>query len=182
MTNNTQLSHEDHQRSSKTFPFSIIANDLSSPLNVGSLFRLSDALGINKLYLCGDTPLPPNSKINKTSRSAEKYVTYEYQESAIDLVDRLKQSGSLIIALELTTSSIDLSSAEFTAAIKNRVAEAGPVCLILGSEKTGISESLLSLSDISVHIKMFGHNSSMNVISAASIAGYEIIQKMETLR
>ncbi|MBE9568116.1 MAG: TrmH family RNA methyltransferase, partial [Proteobacteria bacterium] len=54
-------------------------------------------------------------------------------------------------------------------------------CLILGSENTGVNESLLSLSDITVHIKMFGHNSSMNVISAASIASYQIIREMAKL-
>jgi len=171
---NIQLTHSEHQAVDTKFPLTVVANDLNSPLNVGSLFRLSDALGIEKLYLCGDTPTPPNAKIKKTSRSTEKQVDYEYLPDAENIVSELKAAGSLIISLEITTASISISSDVFHTALKNRQ----PVCLILGSEKTGVSEALLSLSDITVHIPMYGNNSSMNVISAASIACFEIIRNM----
>lgn len=148
---------------------------MNSPVNVGSLFRLCDALAIEKLYLCGSTPQPPNSKINKTSRSAEKHVAYEFHNDAAALVLELKAAATLIVALELTTSSIDLRSTEFAAAINNRKS----ICLILGSENTGVNKTLLSLADITVHIKMLGHNSSMNVITAAGITAYEIIGQLD---
>jgi tRNA G18 (ribose-2'-O)-methylase SpoU len=172
MLDNTQLTHADHKPSSKKFPLSIIANDIINPVNVGSLFRLCDALGIEKIYLCGDTPAPPNTKINKTSRSTEKYVDYESGLNAEILVAQLKASGSFIISLEITSSSLAISSDEFAKKISNKT----PVCLILGAENAGVSESLLSLSDITMHIPMHGNNSSMNVISAASIASFEIIR------
>lgn len=174
MQKNIQLTHSEHQASKNRFPLSVIANDMNSPLNVGGLFRLCDALGINKLYLCGDTPVPPSAKINKTSRSTEKYIDYEYQPDAEPIVSKLKQAGSLIISLEITTSSVSINSEEFTAVLNRRQ----PACLILGSENKGVSELLLSLSDITVQIPMYGNNSSMNVISAASIACYEIIRNL----
>ena len=174
MPDNIQLTHADHKPSGKKFPLSIIANDISSTANVGSLFRLCDALGIEKLYLCGDTPSPPDTKINKTSRSTEKYVTYESGLSAEILLSKLKASGSFIISLEITSTSLAISSDEFAKSIHRK----SPVCLILGSENAGVSESLLSLSDIAVHIPMHGNNSSMNVISAASIACFEISRDM----
>jgi len=173
MQNNVQLTHKEYERANIRFPLSIIANDITDPLNVGSLFRLSDALGIEKLYLCGDTSVPPNAKINKTSRSTEKYVEYESHADAEILVTKLKESGSFIISLEITSSSLEISSNEFEKAINSK-----PTCLILGSENSGISENLLSLSDIAVHIPMYGNNSSMNVISAASIACFEILRNM----
>ena len=169
-----QLTHRDHQQSNSKFPLSLIANDINSPLNVGSLFRLCDALGVEKLYLCGDTPVPPNSKINKTSRSSEKYVAYESHVSAETLVTSLKQSGSTIVSLEISSSSVDIGSPEFSALIKPNK----PICLILGSENTGVSEALLSLSDVTTHISMMGSNSSMNVVSAASIACFEITKNL----
>ena len=137
MKKNIQLTHEAHHGLRTKFPLSIIANDMTDPLNVGSLFRLSDALGIEKLYLCGDTPAPPNAKIKKTSRSTEKHTDFESHTDAEKLLR-----------------------------------------LVLGSENTGVSESLLSLSDITTHIPMYGNNSSMNVVSAASIACYEIIRNL----
>ena len=175
MQKNTQLTHSEHKQSDKKFPLSIIANDITSPLNVGSLFRLCDAFGIKKLYLCGETPKPPNSKINKTSRATEKFVEYEYHADAETLVTELKNTGTLIVSLEITSMSIAIGSDKF----KQAVNSPSPVCLILGSENTGISETLLSLSDITVHIPMYGNNSSMNVISAASIACYELTREGE---
>ncbi len=176
MQDNVQLTHEEHQQSGFRFPLSIIANDINDPLNVGGLFRLSDALGIEMLYLCGGTPTPPNAKIKKTSRSTEKNVAYVYQSDAAALVTELKASGILIVALEITSSSIAITSDAFEKALDHGV----PVCLIPGSENTGVSESLLSLADLSVHIPMYGNNSSMNIVSATSIACFEITRVMRS--
>ncbi len=175
---NTQLSHSDHKASNIEHPLNIIANDINSPQNVGSLFRLCDALAIEKLYLCGDTPAPPHNKINKTSRSTEKYVAFEQHENAIELLTTLKQSDAYIISLEITSSSIAIDSIEFSEKIKKVISNKTPVYLILGSENSGISEELLSLSNLTTHISMLGNNSSMNVISAASIACFEITRGM----
>jgi len=174
MQDNIQLTHAEHTRSNKKFPLSLIADDINDPLNVGGLFRLCDALGVEKLYLCGNTPSPANAKINKTSRSTEKYVEFEHHTDAEALVTALKESGVFIVSLEITSSSVAISSAEFVKTIQ----EKKPICLILGSENAGVSENLLSLSDISVHIPMFGNNSSMNLVSAASIACFEITRIM----
>jgi len=89
-------------------------------------------------------------------------------------VTTLKQSGVIIIALEISSSSVDINSDEFRAVLSKQK----PVCLILGSENTGVSETLLSLSDITAHIPMMGNNSSMNVVSAASIACFEITRNL----
>ena len=175
MQDNRQLSHEEHQQTGIRFPLSLIANDINDPLNVGGLFRLGDALGIDTLYLCGDTPTPPNARIKKTSRSTEKDVTFEYQTDAGTLATMLKASGALIVSLEITSSSISIGSDEFTKSISNR----RPICLILGSENTGISETLLSLSDLTVHIPMHGANSSMNIVTATSIACFEITRVLQ---
>jgi tRNA G18 (ribose-2'-O)-methylase SpoU len=171
---NTQLKHSHHSPANRRFPLIIVANDLNSPLNVGSLFRLCDAFFIEKLYLCGTTPTPPNAKIKKTSRSTEKYVAYECHHDAEVLVSRLKNNDTLIVSLEITSTSLDIRSQQFSDLVK-----AGrPVCVILGSENIGIKPGLLALSDVTIHIPMYGNNSSMNVISAASIACFEIIRNM----
>jgi len=175
MQKNIQLTHEEHRRSNVKSPLSIIANDINDPLNVGGLFRLSDALGIDTLYLCGDTPTPPNARIKKTSRSTEKDVTFEYQADAETLASMLKASGALIVSLEITSSSISINSEAFTRAIKN----SRSVCLVLGSENTGVCEALLSLSDLSVHIPMLGANSSMNIVTATAIACFEITRILQ---
>ncbi len=87
----------------------------------------------------------------------------------------LKASGALIVSLEITSSSISINSEAFTRAIKN----SRPVCLVLGSENTGVCEALLSLSDLSVHIPMLGANSSMNIVTATAIACFEITRILQ---
>jgi len=172
MSENIQLTHDEHVNPNIKYPLSLLVDDMNDPLNVGSLFRLSDALGISRIHLCGDTPAPPNPKINKTARSTEKYITFETHHDAVAEIKRQKDKGSCIIALELTSSSIDITSDS----VKDFILQNSerPFCLVLGTENEGISKALLELAELTVHIRMCGNNSSMNVVSAASIACYEI--------
>ena len=178
MPDNIQLTHDDHVKPNLRFPLSLLLESMNHPLNVGSLFRLSDALGIDKLYLCGDTPSPPNPKINKTARSTEKHVAFECHEDATELVSQLKQQNVFIIALEITSSSVDISSPEIADIIRQNHADGKHFCLLLGTENNGVSKELLKLADLSIHIMMCGNNSSMNVVSAASIACFEICRHL----
>ena len=178
MPDNIQLTHNEHVNPGISYPLSLLVDNMKDPLNVGSLFRLSDALGISRIHLCGDTPAPPNPKINKTARSTEKYVTFGTHPDAITEVKRQKDQGIRIIALELTSSSIDITSDEVKGFILKNSER--PLCLLLGSENTGISEGLLKHADLTVHIEMCGRNSSMNVVSAASIACFEICRYLSS--
>ena len=168
---NRQLEHADHLENKNTKKkgnrqISLLAHNITVPMNVGSLFRISDALGVEKIYVSGDTPTPPNNKIRKTSRSTEKYMPYETVENLVELINRLKEENHTIIALEITSDSIPLQELQLEKTQK--------VCLILGSENTGVSEDLLKLSDITTHIPMLGKNSSMNVATACGIAVYAL--------
>ena len=165
---NAQLAHRQFKRQAHKFPVCILANDLEVPMNVGSLFRIADALGVESIYLCGTSPAPPNSKIKKTSRSTEKHVSHAYRENALDVVHELKARGYLIVSLELTSASIDIR--------RFSLRQDQKVCLVVGSENEGVSQALLDASDCTVHIPMFGNNSSMNVAVACSIALFEIIK------
>lgn len=164
-----QLNHNHHKVQSKKHPVCLLANDINDSRNVGSIFRIADAFGIDKIYLTGTSPVPPNSKINKTSRSTEKYIPYSYSESALKLVRQLKSSGYKIVSLEITSSSIDIR--DFSITDKEKI------CLILGSENVGVSQELLDVSDCAIHIPMLGQNSSMNLATACAIAIFEIIKK-----
>jgi tRNA G18 (ribose-2'-O)-methylase SpoU len=168
---NIQLDHSAHKTASKKYPLCFLANDIDIPMNVGSFFRIADALGVEKIYLTGKSVTPPNLKIKKTSRSTEKYVPYEYQKNALEVVRALKESGYKIVSLEISSASINIE--DFT------VSGGEKICLILGSENSGICQRLLDASDVTIHIPMLGNNSSMNVANACSIATYEIIRKIK---
>ncbi|MDQ7073238.1 MAG: TrmH family RNA methyltransferase [Gammaproteobacteria bacterium] len=101
---NKQLSHSHHQPQGTKYPLCLLLNDFESPANVGSIFRLADAFGVEKIYLTGSTSVPPNRKMMRTSRATEKFVPYTYSESGLEIVQiteipRLQnyQSGNYLV-------------------------------------------------------------------------------------
>lgn len=157
-----QLAHNEVEHASLSLPVSLWLHDVTDPLNVGSLFRLADALGVECLYLSGDTPAPPDRKIRKTSRSTEACVLYEVHASVDAVLNRLRHQQRRLLALEITDRSVPVASYPW--------GESGPVCLLLGHEQDGVSAELLSHCEAAVHLPMRGRNSSMNVAMAAAIA------------
>jgi tRNA G18 (ribose-2'-O)-methylase SpoU len=169
---NIQLDHSGHHGGGAPLPLRLLAHDVGIASNVGALFRLADALGVEHLHLSGATPLPPDPKIRKTSRAAEKFVAYSPSHDPLAVVAELKAAGWRIVSLELTTRSIDIAALP--------VAPGDRVCLVLGAEADGVSQALLDASDATVHIPMRGHNSSMNVATACAIAVYELARRLES--
>lgn len=161
-----QLTHNQVAFSKKIFPVTLVCDNITYQPNIGSLFRLCDAFGINKIIFIGkDLALTPR-KINRTSRGTHLTVSYEVIETAEEAIAYLKNNDFEIISLEITKSSIPVKQLS--------IKGSKPIALVLGSEVSGVSESFLNLSDTVTHIEMFGSNSSMNVVQAAAIALYEI--------
>lgn len=144
--------------------FVIICDDIRSLYNVGSVFRTSDAVGVDRIYLCGITGRPGRSKsdekLAKVALGAEKTVPWEYRKQAWRLVDELKAEGFEIVSLELTEKSINYT--EFKPYF--------PLALIIGNEVEGVKKSLLARSDEHIQIPMRGQKESLNVSVAFGIA------------
>lgn len=171
---NRKLNFKDHQNSNIKFPVSVLTDNISLKENIGSLFRLCDALAIEHLYLCQSSTLSADNKLNKVSRSTVKNVPYSITDAPLKTIEQLKKDGYTIISLELTTQSIKIQEFDFAIAEK--------ICLILGSESKGVSDELLEASDYCIHIPMLGMNSSMNVVCAASIAVFEITRELSQVK
>ena len=168
MKHNIQLKHSDIKQQSQKFPLCVVANNIEIAGNVGSLFRIADAFGVEKLFLTGSTAVPPKYKIRKAARSADERIPYEVASSALEVVTGLKSQGYKIISLEITSNSQDIRQLNLT--------KAESICLIIGAENAGIDQALLDLSDLTVHIPMYGKNSSMNVATSCAIALYELVR------
>jgi tRNA G18 (ribose-2'-O)-methylase SpoU len=164
-----QLKHQDSPFERKTFPITLVCDNIYFQQNIGSLFRICEAFGVEKIIFLGkNIPLNPR-KINKTSRSTHLHVPYCIMAEIKDLIDYLLNSNFEIIALEITNTSKPLKEVSIPTSKK--------IALIVGSEVNGICNEILSISNQTVHINMFGENSSMNVVQATSIALYELINK-----
>ncbi len=167
---NLQLDHSGHRPNAAPLALRLLAHDVDIALNVGALFRIADALGVEHVHLSGSSPVPPDPKIRKAARSAERHVAHSYTAEPLEVVAALHGLGWRIVSLELTTRSVALRDLA--------VAAGDRICLVVGAERAGVCQALLDVSDATVHIPMRGHNSSMNVANACAIATYEIARQL----
>lgn len=149
----------------KKLPVYALLDNIRSTYNVGSIFRTSDGAMVERLILTGYTPHPPKKEILKTALGSTESVSWEYEKSAIEAVYKLKAKGIKIAALELTEHTRQyhkVSIGEF------------PLCLIVGNEITGVSQSLLDLCDFTLEIPQYGIKQSLNVSVAYGISIFEL--------
>ncbi len=146
-------------------PVCVLLDSIRSLYNVGSIFRTSDAVRIEKLVLTGFTPTPPRKEIDKTALGATQSVPWEYLRDPLEALKLMKQSGRRLCALELTDKSLpydSLKPSQF------------PLCLVVGNEITGVSAPALSLCDMSIELPMAGIKHSLNVAVAYGVAIFEL--------
>lgn len=133
------------------------------------MFRIADAFGVQELIFCGDD-IPLGKRMKRTSRSTEKFVSYRLATDIESVIQNLKKDNYKLIALELTENSIPIKQLSIE---KNSA-----IALVIGNENFGVSENVLKTIDQSIHIPMYGENSSMNVVQATSIALYKITNQL----
>lgn len=145
----------------------LIANDIRSAENVGSLFRTCDSLGVAKLWLTGYTPTPEHPRVKKTALGAERAVEWEQSTDVLAAINKLRHDGFHIVALERDPRASDLL--EYQPRDKT--------ALLLGNEVTGVPPSLLSECNDIVQITHHGIKESLNVSVAAGIASYWMLNR-----
>jgi len=158
----------ENLKSIKRNPIYLILDNVIDTYNIGSLFRLADAIAAEKLFICGDTEYPPSSRIHKAAVGTEAWVPWEKRDNAIEVEKELKQKGVQIIAVEQSPRSISISN------FKPRF----PVAIVIGNETTGISKEVLDIADTIVELPMYGVNKSFNVWGSAAVVAYKILEKI----
>jgi 23S rRNA (guanosine2251-2'-O)-methyltransferase len=150
--------------------FFVIAHNIRSLYNVGSIFRTADAFGVSKIFLTGYTGTPKKpehaAKISKVALGAETWIAWEKSPTAFALIRSLKKQYPKIsiIGLENNVKAKPL----------NKFKPKFPLALILGEERQGIQKPLIKLCDQIVEIPMLGKKESLNVSVAFGIAAYHL--------
>jgi len=156
----------------------LIAHNLRSTHNIGSLLRTAEGLGVEKVYITGYSPYPRmtddsrlphianklHDAIKKTALGAEEQVAWEHVEDIEEVLKRLRHDDYQLCALEQTDTAVDITTFNPT----ERCA------LLLGSEVTGIDHDLLAQIPSHLVIPMFGQKESFNVVQAAAMALYHL--------
>lgn len=148
----------------------IILDDVLDTYNVGSIFRLADAVAAKKVYLCGRTETPPNSRIKKASINTWQWIDWEHKQAASEAIKELKEKvpDIQIVAVEQDSKSVDFASFDYKL----------PIALVVGNETDGCSKETLELCDSIVELPMFGINTSLNVMVTLGIVLYKVVEKV----
>ncbi|MBL0128721.1 MAG: RNA methyltransferase [Flavobacteriales bacterium] len=139
----------------------VVLDDVRSRHNVGSIFRSADCFGVERIELCGFTPLPPHREIEKTALGATRSVPWVHVEAAADAVRALQAAGYKVFAVEQTLGAIPL----------NELGPVGedPIALVFGNELNGVSEAVVVACDQCVVIPQHGSKHSLNVSVCAGV-------------
>lgn len=149
----------------------IVLDNVLDTYNIGSIFRLADAVAAKKIYLCGGTETPPNHRIKKASINTTEIVDWEYAENALKAIRKLKKGvkNIKILSIEQSSKSIRYDKFEYKM----------PICLVVGHESNGVSKEVLEISGAIVEIPMFGVNISLNVVVSLGVVLYEVLEKSQ---
>ncbi|MEX1995174.1 MAG: TrmH family RNA methyltransferase [Candidatus Saccharimonadales bacterium] len=156
----------------------LIAHNIRSCYNVGSILRSADGLGVAHVYLAGYTPYPTthddsrlphiaakiDRQIHKTALGAQATVAWSHEINTLKLIKRLKDQGTTVAALEQTPQALDL--ADFRTA--------GDIALVVGNEIDGLEPDILGATFPHLQIAMEGRKESLNVSVAAAIGLYQL--------
>lgn len=150
-----------------------VLDNLRSIYNVGSIFRTANAVGIDKIILCGTTPTPLDKKglkrkdFAKVALGAEDTIAWEYKGETVETLKNLRQEDYYIIAFEQDGRAVDYK--EVT--IKKRE----NIAFVIGHEVDGITQDVLEECDVIAEIPMLGTKESLNVTIAFGVAAYRIL-------
>lgn len=175
----TTIPNPEIQKSIVKNPITIILDNVLDTYNIGSIFRLADAVAAQKVILCGETLTPPNSRIKKASINTWGWVEWSYAPSAIEAIAQVKSSreaGSSsagqkskvkIVAVEQDTRSLPFTKVHYEF----------PIAIVVGNETHGVSKEVLDMADMIVELPMWGINKSLNVMVSLGIVLYDMMKQ-----
>jgi tRNA G18 (ribose-2'-O)-methylase SpoU len=151
-------------------PVVVVLDNVRSMHNVGSIFRTADGFTLEKVILCGITAQPPHREIEKTALGATESVDWEHVESTLTAVDKLREQGYQIIAIEQAQNSTMLNT--FMPKTNEKYA------LIFGNEVNGVSDEVMQKIDNCIEIPQFGTKHSFNIVISAGIVFWDFFAKL----
>jgi len=153
----------------KEAPLFLLLDGVSDVRNFGAIIRTAECTGVDGIIIPKTGTAPVTADTIKTSAGAVFKVPIAKVIHIKDALFYLKSSGVTVVsASEKTVNSI------FEVPLK------GPCAIIMGSEDTGISPSILKMSDYVAKIPLLGSIGSLNVSVACGIFLYDALRQRQT--
>jgi tRNA G18 (ribose-2'-O)-methylase SpoU len=147
----------------------IILDNVWDTYNIGAIFRLADAVAAKKIYICGESETPPNSRIQKASVGTWQWTPWEKRNNAFDAIMDIRKE---IPEIQIISVELDKKSFPYTEYLYPL-----PIAIVVGHETEGVSQEALEASDTIVELPQLGINTSLNVMVSLGIVLYEALEK-----
>ena len=145
----------------------IVCQSVAYPVNVGSIFRIADALDVVEVVLTGVTPSPPHPTISRVGRDKDRRVPWRYVDRPEVAIEELKAKGFWIAALEVTTDCQPYYAVDYPPRMT----------LVVGNEDHGVTRACLALCDAAIYVPMYGKGRSLNVHVSVAVVGYHLLHR-----
>lgn len=139
----------------------VCLEQVHKPHNVSAIIRTADAVGVHQVHAVW--PTTRMRTLVSSAAGSNSWVNVQTHRTIGDAVTHLKGQGMQILATNLSARAIDFREVDYTR----------PTCVLLGQEKTGITEEALALADQDIIIPMIGMVQSLNVSVASALILYE---------
>ena len=140
-------------------PIVLILDGVDGNYNKGAIFRLCDALMVEKVHFCGAEVEPWHHRFKKSARGTYKWVPYEDGEDVARVIASYRTLGYQIVVAEQCSGSVPVWDVCFEK----------PVCIILGGELSGVSPQVVVMADVVVELPTMGMANSLNVSMSAGM-------------
>jgi tRNA G18 (ribose-2'-O)-methylase SpoU len=158
-------SNQGHRSERAQNSLVVVLENIRSGLNVGNIFRSSDAFGIEQIYCAGYTVTPPHREVLKSALGSTESVTWSHDPDPINVVKNLQAQGFLCVAVEQTTQSILFNEWK---------PGHDKIALVFGNEVDGVSPEMIAACDATIELPQVGIKHSLNVSVCAGIVLYHI--------
>ena len=152
------LRHKDGSALTRPREIIVACAPMRSNVNISSVARTASACAVERLVLTGNPAL-----IAKIARDGAEELDISTHRSLAPVLKKLRQQGYRLVGLEQTTNSTSMHDYSF----------ARRTVLVVGNERTGLTEDILEMLDDVVEIPVYGLPHSFNAATAASMALYE---------
>jgi len=139
----------------------VCREQVHKPHNVSAIIRTADAVGVHQVHAVW--PTTRMRTLVSSAAGSNSWVNVQTHRTIGDAVTHLKGQGMQILATNLSARAVDFREVDYTR----------PTCVLLGQEKTGITEEALALADQDIIIPMIGMVQSLNVSVASALILYE---------
>jgi len=147
----------------------VVLDNIRSAHNVGSAFRTADSFGVDKVFPCGISAVPPSAEIHKSALGAEESVPWEHFDDTLDAVRRLQEEGYTVVAVEQTVHSLKLGGTF-------RREPGRKYALVFGNEVSGVRQDVVDASDFALEIPQYGTKHSLNVSVSIGVVLWEMVR------